>query len=242
MNDFMQNLSSLDFVSKYKNKKIKNFYIKIIFLLCIFMFFSWFVLGLFVYIFQDLKTNTKQIVDYLKKFSVKEVIVIISFFMSSLLFGVILSLLYLLRLIFLYKFKTLYFLNIFSSIKYLKIYLVLSFKYKELSKIRKLFYNLDFNLLNKIQYISNEKYILQGSAAILVNFNYFWRKPNDLNFVSNDIKSKIESNKFMNNNYKKIFDDGIIAKYSDEIVNVDLLFPKLLTKDNFRLKKKYKCY
>ena len=88
-----------------------------------------------------------------------------------------------------------------------------------------------------------QKLALQGSASILHKYNFFYRKPNDLDFMSVDSSNKkinFEFDKFKLENFKvsRILDSNIYYKTNVENVLIEVLRPKVIVNKFFEIKNK----
>ena len=84
---------------------------------------------------------------------------------------------------------------------------------------------------------------LQGSASILHKYNFFYRKPNDLDFMSVDSSNKkinFEFKEFELENFKvtKVLDSNIYYKTNVEDVSIEVLRPKIVVNKFFEVKNK----
>ena len=88
-----------------------------------------------------------------------------------------------------------------------------------------------------------QKLALQGSASILHKYNFFYRKPNDLDFMSVDAsnqKINFEFEEFELENFKvnRILDSNIYYKTNVEDVSIEVLRPKVVVNKFFEIKNK----
>ena len=88
-----------------------------------------------------------------------------------------------------------------------------------------------------------QKLALQGSASILHKYNFFYRKPNDLDFMSVDASNKkinFEFEEFELENFKvtKVLDSNIYYKTNVEDVSIEVLRPKVIVNKFFEIKNK----
>ena len=143
----------------------------------------------------------------------------------------------LLKLIFLSKVIKNFKKNLFNSL----------LAFKNLLKIK--FLNpkkcVQYNLLREfiIEKMSKQKLALQGSASILHKYNFFYRKPNDLDFMSVDSSNKkinFEFDEFKLENFKvsRILDSNIYCKTNVEDVSIEVLRPKVVVNKFFEIKNK----
>ena len=94
-----------------------------------------------------------------------------------------------------------------------------------------------------IEKMSKQKLALQGSASILHKYNFFYRKPNDLDFMSVDSsnqKINFEFKEFELENFKvtRILDSNIYYKTNVEDVLIEILRPKIIVNKFFEIKNK----
>ena len=94
-----------------------------------------------------------------------------------------------------------------------------------------------------IEKMSKQKLALQGSASILHKYNFFYRKPNDLDFMSVDYsnqKINFEFDEFKLENFKvsRILDSNIYYKTNVENVLIEVLRPKVIVNKFFEIKNK----
>lgn len=143
----------------------------------------------------------------------------------------------LLKLIFLSKVIKNFKKNFFNSL----------LAFKNLLKIK--FLNpkkcVQYNLLREfiIEKMSKQKLALQGSASILHKYNFFYRKPNDLDFMSVDSSNKkinFEFDEFKLENFKvsRTLDSNIYYKTNVEDVLIEVLRPKAIVNKFFEIKNK----
>lgn len=88
-----------------------------------------------------------------------------------------------------------------------------------------------------------QKLALQGSASILHKYNFFYRKPNDLDFMSVDAsnqKINFEFKEFELEKFKvnRILDSNIYYKTNVEDVSIEVLRPKVVVNKFFEIKNK----
>jgi len=91
--------------------------------------------------------------------------------------------------------------------------------------------------------MSKQKLALQGSASILHKYNFFYRKPNDLDFMSVDSSNKkinFEFDEFKLENFKvsRTLDSNIYYKTNVEDVLIEVLRPKAIVNKFFEIKNK----
>ncbi len=143
----------------------------------------------------------------------------------------------LLKLIFLSKIVKNFKKNFFKSL----------LAFKNLLKIK--FLNpkkcVQYNTLKEfiIEKMFEQKLALQGSASILHKYNFFYRKPNDLDFMSIDSsnqKINFEFEEFELENFKvdRILDSNIYYKTNVEDVSIEILRPKVIVNKFFEIKNK----
>ena len=143
----------------------------------------------------------------------------------------------LLKLIFLSKIIKNFKKNFFKSL----------LAFKNLLKIK--FLNpkkcVQYNLLKEfiIEKMFEQKLALQGSASILHKYNFFYRKPNDLDFMSVDAsnqKINFEFKEFELEKFKvnRILDSNIYYKTNVEDVSIEVLRPKVVVNKFFEIKNK----
>ena len=94
-----------------------------------------------------------------------------------------------------------------------------------------------------IEKMFEQKLALQGSASILHKYNFFYRKPNDLDFMSVDAsnqKINFEFEEFELENFKvnRILDSNIYYKTNVEDVSIEVLRPKVVVNKFFEIKNK----
>jgi len=88
-----------------------------------------------------------------------------------------------------------------------------------------------------------QKLALQGSVSILHKYDFFYRKPNDLDFMSVDAsnqKINFEFEEFELENFKvnRILDSNIYYKTNVEDVSIEVLRPKVVVNKFFEIKNK----
>lgn len=94
-----------------------------------------------------------------------------------------------------------------------------------------------------IEKMFEQKLTLQGSASILHKYNFFYRKPNDLDFMSVDSSNKkinFQFKEFELENFKvtKVLDSNIYYKTNVEDVSIEVLRPKVVVNKFFEIKNK----
>lgn len=94
-----------------------------------------------------------------------------------------------------------------------------------------------------IEKMFEQKLALQGSASILHKYNFFYRKPNDLDFMSIDSSNKkinFEFDEFKLENFKvsRTLDSNIYYKTNVEDVSIEVLRPKVIVNKFFEVKNK----
>ena len=120
--------------------------------------------------------------------------------------------------------------NIFKSFFAVMFLLKLSFNWKKYNCI-------DEETINIIKTFSRENLALQGSMSILWSNSNFYRKPNDMDFIST-----INSNKYLLNNIEltnnnlKIEKNNLLYKLTIEIHEIEILQPKLFAMKFFKKK------
>lgn len=143
----------------------------------------------------------------------------------------------LLKLIFLIKIIRNFKNNFFKSL----------LAFKNLLKIK--FLNpkkcVQYNLLKEfiVEKMFEQKLALQGSASILHKYNFFYRKPNDLDFMSVDasnqkINFEFEDFKLEDCKVTKVLDSNIYYKTNVEDVSIEVLRPKVIVNKFFEIKNK----
>ena len=161
-------------------------------------------------------------------------------FYAAIFWNVILSILWvsnLLKLIFILRLSKNFKRNIFKSF----------LAYKHLLKIK--FSNpkkcVEYNPLKEfiIEKMFKQKLALQGSASILHKYNFFYRKPNDLDFMSVDaskqkINFEFEDFKLEDCKVTKVLDSNIYYKTNVEDVSIEVLRPKVVVNKFFEIKNK----
>ncbi|WP_405311969.1 hypothetical protein LQ356_01140 [Metamycoplasma faucium] len=161
-------------------------------------------------------------------------------FYAAIFWNIILSILWvsnLLKLIFISRLSKNFKRNIFKSF----------LAYKHLLRIK--FQNpkkcVEYNELKKfiVEKMFEQQLALQGSASILHKYNFFYRKPNDLDFMSVDSSNKkinFEFHEFKLENFKitKVLDSNIYYKTNVEDVPIEVLRPKVVVNKFFEIKNK----
>ena len=143
----------------------------------------------------------------------------------------------LLKLIFLSKVNKNFKKNFFNSL----------LTFKNLLKIK--FLNpkkcVQYNPLKEfiIEKMFEQKLALQGSASILHKYDFFYRKPNDLDFMSVDasnqkINFEFEDFKLEDCKVTKVLDSNIYYKTNVEDVSIEVLRPKVVVNKFFEIKNK----
>lgn len=94
-----------------------------------------------------------------------------------------------------------------------------------------------------IEKMFEQKLALQGSASILHKYNFFYRKPNDLDFMSVDasnqkINFEFEDFKLEDCKVTKVLDSNIYYKTNVEDVLIEVLRPKVIVNKFFEIKNK----
>ena len=94
-----------------------------------------------------------------------------------------------------------------------------------------------------IEKMFEQKLVLQGSTSILHKYDFFYRKPNDLDFMSVDSSNKkinFEFDEFKLENFKvsRILDSNIYYKTNVEDVLIEVLRPKVVVNKFFEIKNK----
>ena len=161
-------------------------------------------------------------------------------FYAAIFWNVILSILWifnLLKLIFILRLSKNFKRNIFKSFLAYKHLLIIQFK-----NSRKC---VEYNELKKfiVEKMFEQKLALQGSASILHKYDFFYRKPNDLDFMSVDSSNKkinFEFDEFKLENFKvsRILDSNIYYKTNVEDVLIEVLRPKVVVNKFFEIKNK----
>ena len=161
-------------------------------------------------------------------------------FYAAIFWNIILSILWvsnLLKLIFISKLSKNFKRNIFKS--FLAYKHLLRIKFKDPKKC------VEYNELKKfiVEKMFEQKLALQGSASILHKYNFFYRKPNDLDFMSVDAsnqKTNFEFEDFKLENCKvtKVLDSKIYYKTNVEDVLIEVLRPKVVVNKFFEIKNK----
>ena len=161
-------------------------------------------------------------------------------FYAAIFWNIILSILWvsnLLKLIFLSRLSKNFKRNIFKS--FLAYNHLLRIKFKNPKKC------VQYNTLKEfiIEKMFEQKLSLQGSASILHKYNFFYRKPNDLDFMSIDAsnqKINFEFEELKSENFKvnRILDSNIYYKINVEDVSIEVLRPKVVVNKFFEIKNK----
>ena len=161
-------------------------------------------------------------------------------FYAAIFWNIILSILWvsnLLKLIFLSRLSKNFKRNIFKS--FLAYKHLLRIKFKNPKKC------VQYNTLKEfiIEKMFEQKLSLQGSASILHKYNFFYRKPNDLDFMSIDAsnqKINFEFEELKSENFKvnRILDSNIYYKINVEDVSIEVLRPKVVVNKFFEIKNK----
>ena len=161
-------------------------------------------------------------------------------FYAAIFWNIILSILWvsnLLKLIFVSRLSKNFKRNIFKS--FLAYKHLLRIKFKNPKKC------VQYNTLKEfiIEKMFEQKLALQGSASILHKYNFFYRKPIDLDFMSIDAsnqKINFEFEEFELENFKvnKILDSNIYYKTNVEDVSIEVLRPKIVVNKFFEIKNK----
>ena len=94
-----------------------------------------------------------------------------------------------------------------------------------------------------IEKMFEQKLSLQGSASILHKYDFFYRKPNDLDFMSVDasnqkINFEFEDFKLEDCKVTKVLDSNIYYKTNVEDVSIEVLRPKVIVNKFFEIKNK----
>lgn len=94
-----------------------------------------------------------------------------------------------------------------------------------------------------IEKMFEQKLSLQGSASILHKYDFFYRKPNDLDFMSVDasnqkINFEFEDFKLDDCKVTKVLDSNIYYKTNVEDVSIEILRPKVIVNKFFEIKNK----
>ena len=121
--------------------------------------------------------------------------------------------------------------NIFKSFFAVMFLLKLSFNWKKYNCI-------DEETINIIKTFSRENLALQGSMSILWSNSNFYRKPNDMDFISMSISNKYLLNdlSLLKNDNLKIEMDNIFYKLAINDHKIEILQPKLFAAKFFRKK------
>ena len=161
-------------------------------------------------------------------------------FYAAIFWNIILSILWvsnLLKLIFISRLSKNFKRNIFKS--FLAYKHLLRIKFKNPKKC------VEYNELKKfiVEKMFEQQLVLQGSASILHKYDFFYRKPNDLDFMSVDSSNKkinFEFDEFKLENFKvsRILDSNIYCKTNVEDVSIEVLRPKVVVNKFFEIKNK----
>ena len=161
-------------------------------------------------------------------------------FYAAIFWNVILSILWvsnLLKLIFILRLSKNFKRNIFKSFLAYKHLLIIQFKNPKKC--------VEYNELKKfiVEKMFEQKLALQGSASILHKYDFFYRKPNDLDFMSVDSSNKkinFEFDEFKLENFKvsRTLDSNIYYKTNVEDVSIEVLRPKVIVNKFFEIKNK----
>lgn len=120
--------------------------------------------------------------------------------------------------------------NIFKSFFAVMFLLKLSFNWKKYNYI-------DEEIINIIKTFSREKLALQGSMSILWSNSNFYRKPNDIDFISmTDSAKYLLNNIKLSNNNLEIEKDNLLYKLTIEKHKIEILQPKLFVAKFFKRK------
>jgi len=143
----------------------------------------------------------------------------------------------LLKLIFISRLSKNFKRNIFKSVLAYKHLLRIQFKNPKKC--------VEYNELKKfiVEKMFEQQLVLQGSASILHKYDFFYRKPNDLDFMSVDSSNKkinFEFDEFKLENFKvsRILDSNIYCKTNVEDVSIEVLRPKVVVNKFFEIKNK----
>ena len=161
-------------------------------------------------------------------------------FYAAIFWNIILSILWvsnLLKLIFISKLSKNFKRNIFKS--FLAYKHLLRIKFKDPKKC------VEYNELKKfiVEKMFDQQLALQGSASILHKYDFFYRKPNDLDFMSVDasnqkINFEFEDFKLEDCKVTKVLDSNIYYKTNVEDVLIEVLRPKVVVNKFFEIKNK----
>ena len=161
-------------------------------------------------------------------------------FYAAIFWNIILSILWvsnLLKLIFISRLSKNFKRNIFKSFLAYKHLLRIQFKNPKKC--------VEYNELKKftVEKMFEQQLVLQGSASILHKYDFFYRKPNDLDFMSVDSSNKkinFEFDEFKLENFKvsRILDSNIYYKTNVEDVSIEVLRPKVVVNKFFEIKNK----
>ena len=161
-------------------------------------------------------------------------------FYAAIFWNIILSILWvsnLLKLIFISRLSKNFKRNIFKSF--------LAYKHLLRTKFQNPKKCVEYNELKKfiVEKMFEQQLALQGSASILHKYNFFYRKPNDLDFMSVDSANKkinFEFGEFKLENFKvtKVLDSNIYYKTNVEDISIEVLRPKVIVNKFFEIKNK----
>ena len=161
-------------------------------------------------------------------------------FYAAIFWNIILSILWvsnLLKLIFILRLSKNFKRNIFKSFLAYKHLLIIQFKNPKKC--------VEYNELKKfiVEKMFEQKLALQGSASILHKYDFFYRNPNDLDFMSVDAsnqKINFEFDEFKLENFKvsRTLDSNIYYKTNVEDVSIEVLRPKVVVNKFFEIKNK----
>ncbi|MGP1451289.1 MAG: MAG4530 family protein [Metamycoplasmataceae bacterium] len=117
--------------------------------------------------------------------------------------------------------------NIFRSLKWFKVKLFTLFKFSLFKQIKQKIEENNMESKDFINYMQNNNFILHSSQAISFKYSDFWRKTNDLDFISKDLNSKLKNiDKYKN--IKINFIDDITAKLELEQTKIEVLIAKYI--------------
>ncbi|WP_408633474.1 MAG4530 family protein [Mycoplasmopsis primatum] len=122
--------------------------------------------------------------------------------------------------------NTYYKFNIFRSLEWFNVYLIIRMKYNMFKKI---------NLSNQkamqdiklIKYMNSKNLILHGSASINFAYSDYWRLSNDYDFASKSLAPQYAKPNEADN-LKLLFDDFVASKYEYKNINVEVLYGKYI--------------
>ncbi|UUD35586.1 hypothetical protein NPA07_01790 [Mycoplasmopsis caviae] len=121
--------------------------------------------------------------------------------------------------------------NIFKALKWYKIYCFITFKFKKINELDSK-NSFDEDEVNIIKVFSNKGLIPLGSASFVMKYKNFWRKNNNIDFVSTDFSN------ISNDWIKDLSDIEILhtnsaavrliykSKYKIEIMNSKVILPQ----------------